>query len=275
MSLFGRMNGASGVAIAYPSNLKPIPAARSLCADVSLRAGLPRFVGLVALTLAVAACTDAADAPANIAEGRSVAAPAGNSPASGRSASSLATNVSPASATAALPPAAASRPVSNQPALRAPDVPLPEQIRDELELQDLQREKARRELEDDLDGLNHYLEETKKLKTLLEETEQVRKLLRTNPELRPLYEEIFELSAGSRNCACLEEANIHWLGTAGEQAGQATIGLRGEKHEVRVGDRVGASGCRLSSATADRAVLACGGRRQERSLYSPVSGAHE
>ena len=240
-----------------------------------MRAGLPRFAGLVALTLAVTACTDAADAPVNIAEGRPVAAPAGNSPAAGRSASSLATNASPASETAASPPAAASRPVSNQPALRSPDVPLPEQIRDELELQDLQREKARRELEDDLDGLNHYLEETKKLKTLLEETEQVRKLLRTNPELRPLYEEIFELSAGSRNCACLEEANIHWLGTAGEQVGQATIGLRGEKHEVQVGGRVGASGCRLSSVTADRAVLACGGRRQARSLYSPVSGAHE
>ena len=163
---------------------------------------------------------------------------------------------------------------------RAADVvpELPERIQDELELEDLRREKARRDLEIEL-GVSHDLQEMRKLLDLLTTAEEVQNKLKTNPELRDRYEAIVGGSGGARSCTCLINARVLWLGGADGQAGQADIRLDDDIHNVAVGGAVGNSRCRLEEVLAgpdgaapSRAVLSCGGTRRERQLYSAAVG---
>ena len=158
----------------------------------------------------------------------------------------------------------------------APD--LPERIRDELELEDLRREKERRDLEIEL-GVSHDLEEMRKLLDLLTTAEEVQDRLKNNPELRDRYDAIVGGGSRSRSCTCLVNAQVLWLGTS-SQTGQADIRLDEEIHNVKVGGTLGNSRCRLEdvlvagedSAPA-RALLSCGGTRRERQLYSAATGS--
>lgn len=158
---------------------------------------------------------------------------------------------------------------------------LPERIQDELELDDLRREKERRDLEIEL-GVNHDLQEMRKLLDLLTTAEEVQDKLKTNPELRDRYEAIVGGAGRARSCTCLINARVLWLGPTGgtgAQAGQADIRLDEDIHNVTVGGTIGNSRCRLArilagrdAATPSRAVLSCGGTERERQLYSAAIG---
>ena len=159
---------------------------------------------------------------------------------------------------------------------------LPERIRDELELEDLRREKERRDLEIEL-GINHDLTEMQKLLVLLTTAEEVQDKLKRNPELRDRYDAIVGDGARSRSCTCLITAQVLWLGTTDSQSGQADIRLGEDLYNVRVGGNVGNSRCRLDdilvasddavpAASRARALLSCGGTQRERRLYSATTG---
>ena len=159
---------------------------------------------------------------------------------------------------------------------------LPERIQDELELDDLRREKERRDLEIAL-GVEHDLEAMRKLLEFIKTAEEVQEKLKSNPDLAGRYDAIVGGTGRDRDCACLRSAQVLWLGSGAGQANQADIRLGDAVHNVKIGDQVGESQCRLrgialGSAVGDApaspvgAVLACGGRRQERPLYSAVSG---
>ena len=159
---------------------------------------------------------------------------------------------------------------------------LPERIQDELELEDLRREKERRDLELEL-GVNHDLEEMTKLLALIKTAEEVQDKLRSNPELRARYDRIVGAAGRARGCTCLLSARVLWLGSSASQADRADIRLGDEVHSVQVGGSVGDSRCRLdeilrgpaaddSPAAPVSAMLSCGGTRRERSLHSAVSG---
>ena len=149
-------------------------------------------------------------------------------------------------------------------------------------LEDLRRLKERRDLEIEL-GVNHDLAEMQKLLVLLTTAEEVQDKLKTNPELRDRYDAIVG-GGGSRSCTCLATAQVLWLGTTGSQSGQAEIRLGEDIHNVRVGDNVGNSRCRLDdilaasddavpTATRARALLSCGGTQRERRLFSAATGS--
>ena len=159
---------------------------------------------------------------------------------------------------------------------------LPERIQDELELDDLRREKERRDLEIAL-GVEHDLEAMRKLLEFIKTAEEVQEKLRTNPDLADRYDAIVGGTGRARGCACLADAQVLWLGSGAGQADQADIRLGDAVHNVKVGDQVGESRCRLreialgpvvgaAPASPIGAVLACGGNRRERPLYSAVSG---
>ena len=159
---------------------------------------------------------------------------------------------------------------------------LPERIQDELELEDLRREKERRDLELEL-GVDHDLEEMRKLLDLIKTAEEVQDKLRSNPELRNRYDRIVGGAGRARSCTCLLSARVLWLGSSASQADKADIRLGDEVYSVTVGAAVGDSRCRLDeivrAQTADgtpaapaSAVLSCGGTRRERSLHSAVAG---
>lgn len=159
---------------------------------------------------------------------------------------------------------------------------LPERIQDELELDDLRREKERRDLEIAL-GVEHDLEAMRKLLEFIKTAEEVQEKLKTNPDLADRYDAIVGGTGRARGCACLADAQVLWLGSGAGQADQADIRLGDAVHNVKVGDQVGESRCRLreialgpavgvAPASPVGAVLACGGSRRERPLYSAVSG---
>ena len=159
---------------------------------------------------------------------------------------------------------------------------LPERIQDELELDDLRREKERRDLEIAL-GVEHDLEAMRKLLEFIKTAEEVQEKLKSNPDLAGRYDAIVGGTGRDRDCACLRSAQVLWLGSGAGQANQADIRLGDAVHNVKIGDQVGESQCRLrgialgsavgaAPASPIGAVLACGGRRQERPLYSAVSG---
>ena len=169
---------------------------------------------------------------------------------------------------------------ASRPVPAAPE--LPERIQDELELEDLRREKERRDLEIEL-GINHDLTEMQKLLVLLTTAEEVQDKLKRNPELRDRYDAIVGDGARSRSCTCLITARVLWLGTTGSQSGQADIRLGEDLYNVRVGGNVGNSRCRLDdilvasddavpAASRARALLSCGGTQRERRLYSATTG---
>ena len=159
---------------------------------------------------------------------------------------------------------------------------LPERIQDELELEDLRREKERRDLELEL-GVDHDLEEMRKLLDLIKTAEEVQDKLRSNPELRNRYDRIVGGAGRARSCTCLLNARVLWLGSSASQADKADIRIDDEVHSVTVGATVGGSRCRLDEivraqaadgtpAAPASAVLSCGGTRRERSLHSAVAG---
>lgn len=159
---------------------------------------------------------------------------------------------------------------------------LPERIQDELELDDLRREKERRDLEIEL-GVQHDLEEMRKLLEFIKTAEEVQEKLKSNPDLAGRYDAIVGGTSRTQSCTCLTQAQVLWLGSSAGQANEADIRLDDAVHNVKVGDLVGDSRCRLREITSGPvvgagpappvgAVLACGGSRRERPLYSAVSG---
>lgn len=178
----------------------------------------------------------------------------------------------------ALGAAAASAQTAPQPP--APTVALPQlptKIRDQLEIESLQRAiqiiRLERELEDLNDDANSDLAkkvaQLQDMQTLLEVNANVRDLAQDAPELNSYYWRILDVDAPQAACRCLEAARVNWLGS-GNQAGQATVRVDGRHHEVAVGDTIGDSRCILQAADAETATLSCGGNVQTLRLYSPV-----
>ena len=165
---------------------------------------------------------------------------------------------------------------------------LPAKIRAQLEANQLKRdielEQLRRELEDlkgsDDADVTRKTELLGELRRMLEVDRDVRELLRDSPEMAEEYERIVKATAldtpeaPQGPCACLESARVHWLGQ-GEQAGQVTVYLDGGYYDVRVGDAIGNSRCRLGQTLSDSVVLQCGNERAFRGLYSPVDGTSQ
>lgn len=160
---------------------------------------------------------------------------------------------------------------------------LPAKIRAQLEANQLRREieleQLRRELEDlkgsDDADVTRKIERLAELRRMLEVDRDVRELLQDSPDMAEEYERIVKATALDTSetpqgpCACLETARVHWLGQ-GEQAGQVTVYLDGGYYDVRVGDAIGNSRCRLGQTLSDSVVLQCGNERAFRGLYSPV-----
>ena len=165
------------------------------------------------------------------------------------------------------------------PAAPQPDdgPPLPAQIRDQLEIDSLQREIRIINLQQELarlqgpqdSELERKIKQLGDMRQLLEINAEVRMLVQEAPELDNQYWRILEVDSPPPACRCLEGARVHWLGR-GEQAGQAVIRLDGEMVEAQVGEAIGGGNCRLAEADERRAVLTCGGRRKVHALYSPV-----
>lgn len=179
----------------------------------------------------------------------------------------IALGVNFASAGAAPGPAA--------PAVALPQ--LPEKIRDQLEIESLQRSIEIIRLEQELADLQgaansdlaKKVDQLRDMQTLLEVNADVRDLAQEAPELTPYYWRILDVDTPPPACRCLEAARVNWLG-AGPQAGQATIRFDGRHHEVAIGGAVGGSRCTLQAADAETATLSCGGDTKTLRLYSPV-----
>ena len=179
----------------------------------------------------------------------------------------IALGVNMASAGAAPGPAA--------PAVALPQ--LPEKIRDQLEIESLQRSIEIIRLEQELADLQgaansdlaKKVDQLRDMQTLLEVNADVRDLAQEAPELTPYYWRILDVDTPPPACRCLEAARVNWLG-AGPQAGQATIRFDGRHHEVAIGGAVGGSRCTLQAADAETATLSCGGDTKTLRLYSPV-----
>lgn len=167
----------------------------------------------------------------------------------------------------------------------APLPQLPAKIRAQLEADQLRREIALEELRRELEALQgtedsdvgHRTERLGALRRLLEVDSEVRELLEDSPEMTAEYERIVRASARSAAeaprgpCACLENARVHWLGE-GDQAGQVIVYLDGLYFDVRAGEEIGDSRCRVRQATLDGVTLECGGETSARSLHNPVGG---
>ena len=159
----------------------------------------------------------------------------------------------------------------------APLPQLPDKVVDQLRIEDLQRQieiiRLQEELRDLQTAANSDLEaKTRSLgdmRTLLEVNAEVRDLVQDAPELASDYRRILAIDALPAACRCLDAVQVNWLGD-GSQAGQATVRLDGQHHDVRVGGAVGGSRCTLQAADANQATLVCGGNRKTLSLYNPI-----
>ena len=178
----------------------------------------------------------------------------------------------------ALGAASASAQTAPQPPAPAVALPqLPAKIRDQLEIESLQRAieiiRLEQELEDLQGAANSDLakkvNQLRDMQTLLEVNADVRDLAQDAPELNPYYWRILDIDTPPPACRCLEAARVNWLGR-GNQAGQATVRVDGRHHEVAVGDAVGGGRCILEAADAQTATLSCGGNVKTLRLYSPV-----
>lgn len=166
-------------------------------------------------------------------------------------------------------------PQTPAPAVALPQ--LPAKVRDQLEIESLERAieiiRLERELEDMNDAANSDLAkkvaQLQDMQTLLEVNANVRDLAQDAPELDAYYWRILDVDAPAAACRCLEAARVNWLG-GGSQAGRATVRVDGRHHEVAVGDTIGDSRCILQAADAETATLSCGGNVQTLRLYSPV-----
>lgn len=154
----------------------------------------------------------------------------------------------------------------------------PEHIQSELEADRLEREtrvyKLRRELEA-LKGskISLQIEKFKEVLALLETDKEIRALLKESPEMYSLYKSALGrkatikpgeiagdeegiLSSADRFCGCLTQTRVRWLGQK-QQEGEAVLALGGALFDLKVGEKVGGTLCRLKAANAKKAVLEC------------------
>lgn len=161
----------------------------------------------------------------------------------------------------------------------APDLPeLPPKVRDNLEIDRLEREiklkKLRIQLEE-LQGpqdseLERKVKQLGDLEKLFEANQKVRELVRTSPELAEQYERVIGVDATPSTCVCLNEVRVHWIGPSDEPT-RATLSFGGGNTlEVAVGGSVGTTACRLQAVAADLATIACGGAERRLSYFSPL-----
>ena len=164
-----------------------------------------------------------------------------------------------------------------EPAASAALPQLPDKVVDQLRIEELQRQieisRLQQELQDlraaATSDLNGKIRQLGDMRALLEVNAEVRDLVQDAPELSADYRRILAIDALPAACRCLDAAQVNWLGT-GAQAGQATVRLDGQHHDVRVGGTVGNSRCTLQAADATQATLICGGTRKTLSYYNPV-----
>ena len=144
---------------------------------------------------------------------------------------------------------------------------LPAVIRDQREIERLERERRKEEIRNDveaLQGLQTEELETKhsqleKLKEMLELHETVRDLVLASPELEPIYQQVINVAVGSPSCGCLGRIELNSVG-AGRRAGMAVLSLDDSPAEYRQGDSIGTTSCEVGTVGAAEVTVRCGTR---------------
>ena len=144
---------------------------------------------------------------------------------------------------------------------------LPDRLRDEREIQDLQRERQKEEIRNQLEKLRGLQTEEletkhdqlKRLKDMLQLDREVRDGLRTSPELEEIYRGIFRSGPGVPNCDCLDRVALQLVSRA--QTGVAVLSLDGLSRNYRQGESISNTACRVGVVAEDNVTVQCGAGR--------------
>ena len=151
---------------------------------------------------------------------------------------------------------------------------LPDRLRDEREIQDLQRERQKEEIRNQVEALRGLQtdeletkhDQLKRLKDMLQLDREVREGLRTSPELEQIYRGIFRSGLGAPNCDCLDRVALQLVSRA--QVGVAVLSLDGLSRNYRQGELIGNTACRVAGVAEDDVTVQCGTGRCLLSLGS-------
>lgn len=144
---------------------------------------------------------------------------------------------------------------------------LPDRLRDEREIQDLQRERQKEEIRNQVEALRGLQtdeletkhDQLKRLKDMLQLDREVREGLRTSPELEAIYRGIFQSGPGAPNCDCLDRVALHLVSRA--QVGVVVLSLDGLSRNYREGEPIGNTACRVGVVSEDDVTVQCGNGR--------------
>jgi len=141
---------------------------------------------------------------------------------------------------------------------------LPDRLRDEREIQDLQRERQKEEIRNQVealrglqtDELERKHDQLKRLKDMVQLDLELREDLRNSPELEEIYRGIFRSGPGAPNCDCLDRVALQLVSRA--QVGVAFLSLDGLSRNYREGEPIGNTACRVGRVAEDDVTVQCG-----------------
>lgn len=142
--------------------------------------------------------------------------------------------------------------------------PLPDRLRDQREIEDLERERQKEEKRNQVealrgvqpDSIDTVIINLEKFKQAAVASREARELLQTSPELAPLYQQIIEAEGGTPGCDCLNRIELNLVSSAGG----AILSLDGQAWaRFSQGDALGSTACRVGNIGEADVTIRCGG----------------